>query len=78
MTYEVRFQTVDPERRSEYVKHYKEAIQASKQAGCRGGLTQGAECVLLVDWRFTSVIAGLQHFDNLEHPNVLRSESHWH
>lgn len=37
MIYEVRMQTVDPERRSEYVKAYKEAIQSSKEAGCHGG-----------------------------------------
>jgi heme-degrading monooxygenase HmoA len=37
MIYEVRFQTVDPARREEYVKHYKQAIQETKQAGCKGG-----------------------------------------
>jgi hypothetical protein len=37
-TYEVRFQTVAPERRSEYVKMYKQAIQEIKLAGCNGGL----------------------------------------
>src|SRR5262245_32785385 len=37
-TYEVRFQTVDPGRRSEYVKMYKQAIQEITLAGCRGGL----------------------------------------
>src|SRR4030095_5795026 len=37
-TYEVRFQTVDPDRRAEYVKMYKQAIQEIKLAGCRGGL----------------------------------------
>lgn len=29
-TYEMRFQTVDPGRRSEYVKMYKQAIQEIK------------------------------------------------
>lgn len=43
MTYEVRFQTVDPARRSEYVKMYKEAIQEIKLAGCRGGLVLCSE-----------------------------------
>jgi hypothetical protein len=33
--YEVRFQTVDPDRRTEYVKMYKQAIQEIKLAGCR-------------------------------------------
>ena len=37
MIYEVRFQTVDPQRREEYVKAYKQAIQPSKEAGCHGG-----------------------------------------
>ena len=37
-TYEVRFQTVPPERRAEYVKMYKQAIQEIKQAGCKNGL----------------------------------------
>lgn len=37
MIYEVRIQTVDPDKRSEYVKAYKEAIQSSKEAGCHGG-----------------------------------------
>ena len=36
-TYEVRFQTVDPDRRGEYVKMYKQAIQEIKLAGCRAG-----------------------------------------
>ena len=38
MIYEVRFQSVDPDRRSEYVKHFKDAIQEIKLAGCDGGL----------------------------------------
>lgn len=37
-TYEVRFQTVAPEKRDEYVKMYKQAIQEIKQAGCANGL----------------------------------------
>ena len=37
-TYEVRFQTVSPERRAEYVKMYRQAIQEIKQAGCKSGL----------------------------------------
>lgn len=37
MVYEVRLQTVDPERRDEYVRMYKAAIQEVKLAGCRGG-----------------------------------------
>jgi len=36
--YEVRFQTVAPEKRDEYVKMYKQAIQEIKQAGCTNGL----------------------------------------
>ena len=37
MIYEVRVQTVDPHKRNEYVKAYKDAIQSSKEAGCHGG-----------------------------------------
>jgi hypothetical protein len=37
MIYEVRFQTVEPQRRDAYVKMYKEAIQGCKEAGCRSG-----------------------------------------
>jgi heme-degrading monooxygenase HmoA len=37
-TYEVRFQTVPPDKRDEYVKMYKQAIQGIKQAGCKNGL----------------------------------------
>jgi heme-degrading monooxygenase HmoA len=55
MIYEVRFQTVAPERRSEYVKHYKQAIQEVKEAGCRGGLILCAEndperVMVLLEW----------------------------
>ena len=37
MIYEVRFQTIDPERRSEYFKVLKQGIQDMKLAGCRSG-----------------------------------------
>jgi heme-degrading monooxygenase HmoA len=55
MVYEVRFQTVDPERRSEYVKMYKQAIQEIKLAGCRGGLilcseSDPASVLVLLEW----------------------------
>lgn len=38
MVYEMRFQTVDPARRAEYVKIYAEAVQGCKSAGSTGGL----------------------------------------
>jgi heme-degrading monooxygenase HmoA len=55
MTYEVRFQTVDPARRNEYVKHYKQAIQDAKLAGCRSGLILCSEndpggVMVLLEW----------------------------
>lgn len=55
MIYEVRFQTVDPARRSEYVKIYKQAIQEIKQAGCRGGQILCSEndpssVLVLLEW----------------------------
>lgn len=55
MIYEVRFQTVDPGRRSEYVKMYKQAIQEIKQAGCRGGRILCSEndpskVMVLLEW----------------------------
>jgi heme-degrading monooxygenase HmoA len=55
MTYEVRFQTVPPERRSDYVKMYKQAIQEIKHAGCRGGLIlcsedDPASVLVLLEW----------------------------
>jgi heme-degrading monooxygenase HmoA len=55
MTYEVRFQTVPPERRSEYVKMYKQAIQEIKLAGCKGGLILCSEddptgVLVLLEW----------------------------
>jgi heme-degrading monooxygenase HmoA len=37
MIYEMRFQTVDPARRAEYVKIYREAVQGCKSAGSTGG-----------------------------------------
>ena len=60
MVYEVRFQTVDPERRNEYVKVYKEAIQTSKKAGCHGGL------ILCSDEDPTAVLVLLQ-WETREH-----------
>lgn len=55
MIYEVRMQTVDPARRSEYVKMYKQAIQEIKQAGCRGGQILCSESdpssvLVLLEW----------------------------
>src|SRR6266403_298429 len=54
-TYEIRFQTVDPDRRGEYVKMYKQAIQEIKLAGCRGGLILCSEdnpgnVLVLLEW----------------------------
>ena len=37
MVYEMRFQTVDPARRAEYVKIYRDAVQGCKSAGSTGG-----------------------------------------
>lgn len=37
MVYEMRFQTVDPAKRTEYVKIYREAVQGCKSAGSTGG-----------------------------------------
>ena len=55
MIYEVRFQTVDPDRRGEYVQMYKHAIQEIKQAGCRGGQILCSEddpagVLVLLEW----------------------------
>ena len=55
MIYEVRFQTVDPARRDEYVKHHKHAIQGIKQAGCKGGQILCSESdpsavLVLLEW----------------------------
>lgn len=37
MVYEMRFQTVEPAKRAEYVKIYREAVQGCKSAGSYGG-----------------------------------------
>jgi len=37
MVYEMRFQTVEPAKRTEYVKIYREAVQGCKSAGSTGG-----------------------------------------
>ncbi len=55
MIYEVRFQTVDPETRGEYVRAYKEAIQSSKEAGCHGGFIMCSDddpstVMVLLNW----------------------------
>jgi heme-degrading monooxygenase HmoA len=55
-TYEVRFQTVSPERRAAYVTMYKQAIQEIKQAGCSGGLILCSEddpsaVLVLLEWQ---------------------------
>jgi hypothetical protein len=55
MVYEVRFQTVEPQRRADYVKMYKEAIQGCKAAGCRSGLILCSEddpaaVMVLLEW----------------------------
>ena len=54
-TYEVRFQTVSPEKREEYVKMYKQAIQEIKLSGCKSGLILCSEddpesVVVLLEW----------------------------
>jgi hypothetical protein len=55
ITYEVRFQTVDPKRRDEYVKHYIQALQSSKEAGAKGGYVLCSEddpssVLVLLEW----------------------------
>lgn len=55
-TYEVRFQTVAPERRHEYVKMFKHAIQEIKQAGCTSGQILCSErdpssVLVLLEWQ---------------------------
>jgi heme-degrading monooxygenase HmoA len=55
MVYEVRFQTVEPKRRADYVKMYKEAIKGCKAAGCRSGLILCSEddpaaVMVLLEW----------------------------
>ena len=37
MVYEMRFQTVDPVKRGDYVQIYRKAVQGCKLAGCTGG-----------------------------------------
>ncbi len=37
MVYEMRFQNVDPAKRDEYVKIYRDAVQGCKSAGSTGG-----------------------------------------
>ena len=37
MVYEMRFQNVDPAKRAEYVKIYRDAVQGCKAAGSTGG-----------------------------------------
>jgi heme-degrading monooxygenase HmoA len=55
MVYEVRFQTVDPVRRDEYVALYTEALQPIKQAGARSvqvlcSEDDPARVLVLVEW----------------------------
>ena len=55
MIYEVRFQTVDPARRDEYLALYTEALQPIKQAGARSVQVLGSEddparVLVLVEW----------------------------
>jgi heme-degrading monooxygenase HmoA len=55
MIYEVRFQTVEPQRRDAYVKMYKQAIQGCKEAGCRSGKILCSEddpsrVMVLLEW----------------------------
>jgi len=55
-TYEVRFQTVAPEKRAEYVAMYKQAIQEIKQAGCASGLILCSEddpsaVLVVLEWK---------------------------
>ncbi len=62
MVYEVRFQTVDPARREEYVKIYKDAVQGCKSAGSAGGLILCSEddpgsVVVLLRWESEDQLA---------------------
>ena len=55
MIHEVRFQTVEPQRRDAYVKMYKQAIQGCKAAGCRSGKILCSEddpsrVMVLLEW----------------------------
>jgi len=54
-TCEVRFQSVTPEKRTEYVKMYRQAIQEIKQAGCKNGLILCSEddpssVLVILEW----------------------------
>ena len=54
-TCEVRFQSVAPEKRTEYVKMYRQAIQEIKQAGCKNGLILCSEdapssVLVILEW----------------------------
>jgi heme-degrading monooxygenase HmoA len=55
MVYEVRFQTVDPARRDEYVERYSRAIQEIKEHGARSvqvlcSEDDPAAVLVLVEW----------------------------
>ena len=55
MVYEMRFQTVDPARRAEYVRTYREAVQGCKEAGSTGGLIlcsedDPASVIVILKW----------------------------
>ena len=55
MVYEMRFQTIDPARRAEYAKIYKEAVQGCKSAGSTGGLLlcsedDPASVIVILKW----------------------------
>jgi heme-degrading monooxygenase HmoA len=55
MVYEMRFQTVDPEWRAEYVKTYREAVQGCKEAGSSGGMIlcsddDPASVIVILKW----------------------------
>jgi len=59
MIHEVRFQTVEPQRRDAYVKMYKQAIQGCKAAGCRSGKILCSEddpsrVMVLLEWPSTT------------------------
>jgi heme-degrading monooxygenase HmoA len=55
MIYEVRFQTIDPERRSDYFKVLRQGIKDMKLAGCRRGQILCSEddpsrVLVLLEW----------------------------
>jgi heme-degrading monooxygenase HmoA len=55
MVYEVRFQTVDPDRRDEYLEMYSQAIQEVKDHGARGvqvlcSEDDPAAVLVLIEW----------------------------